>query len=60
MKLSLIAPMPAAGYAYYLLNRLGRFLTCNHYYDENLTCNEKSFDVGVNSFAFILNVTFPT
>lgn len=52
--------MPAAGYAYYLLNRLGRFFTCDARYDENLICNEKSFDVGVNSFALIVIVTFAT
>lgn len=52
--------MPAAGYAYYLLKRLARFLDCGSYYDENLICNEKSFDLVVNSFALIVIVTFAT
>ena len=37
----------------YLLNRLGRLLSCDGDDDESLICNEKSFDVGVNSFAFV-------
>ncbi|MHC5594945.1 MAG: hypothetical protein ACYTXC_03080 [Nostoc sp.] len=38
----------------YLLNRLGRFLSCDGDDDGSLICNEKSFDVGVNSFAFVV------
>jgi hypothetical protein len=43
---------------FWLQNRLQRFLICDGFDNEKLICNEKSFDKGINSFAFMVIVTF--